>query len=131
MRRAWCARTCLGWLSAIAAVTLAAGWSEAGLIIEVSPDIDAASIRDLAIDRGNLIVRYGRGESTIKLPSGAIERIANWVRRDVLGPVVVSGDEGFVPGLGGRYFPPQLDQDLGLALLDYDLYAVMVASGTL
>jgi len=107
--------------------------SESGLIIEVDPSIDIRTVSDLAIRRGNLIIRYSEGTSNseIHLAPGVLERISLWAGSEARGPMVVSYDNVFVRGGAGLYYPPYIQKDLGGAFADYDAFAANLAVGFL
>jgi hypothetical protein len=133
------------WLFNVLFLVLAPAWcANAGLVIVVNPAIDARSVTDLAIDQGNLVVVHldaskSRRIKIIELPPGILHRLADWAQRGPCGPVVISGDSGFMTGLLSagfqrsqlEYYPPYLDPQLGKTLRDYDQYAVQVALGWL
>jgi hypothetical protein len=129
-----------GWLATLLGIVLLRGTASGGLILEADPSIDSRSIRDLAVSRGNLVVRYhspGLKPSVIRLPTGALERVALWAASDSEGPVVVSVDSVFVKFLKhtgprtGIWLPPYIEESLGDALLNYDLFAANLAVGFL
>jgi hypothetical protein len=127
------APTVRGWAAAALMVLASAAFARAGLIIEIDPAIDAGRISDLAIHQGNLVVRYHDGDepTEIRLPRGALERVAIWAAGPGRGPMVVSIDSVFVRQGAQVYFPPYIETDLGKAFVQFDAFAADLAVGAL
>ncbi len=110
---------------------LFAGRVQAGLIILVDPSITIDKVRDLTIDKGNLVVELATGaKKVILLPPGALENIAKWAADPVSGPMILSMDGSFVSS-GKNYTPSGVTRELGEAMLYYDVFAHELALGFL
>src|SRR5262249_40623883 len=70
--------------------------AKGGLVIEVDPAIQIRAVSDLAIDRGNLVIKLEAGHRRIiQLPPGALELIAAWAASEADGPMIFSIDQAF------------------------------------
>ncbi|MCK6692205.1 MAG: hypothetical protein L6Q97_08900 [Thermoanaerobaculia bacterium] len=103
--------------------------AKAGLIIEISGDIDVSSIKDVQIEGNNLVVTYGaNGKKVISLPRGAMDNLLLWVKQTCSGPFVISVDGALVPG-ASTYTSPCMPPGMADAMIHYDVYAHSFAQG--
>lgn len=122
------ARCIIQWLL-IAVFQFCSLSAHAGLIIEISADIDVSSVKSVQIEGNNLIVMYGaNSKKIITLPRGAMDNLLLWVKQPCSGPFVISVDGALVTG-APTYTSPCMPPGMADAMIHYDVYAHSFAQG--
>lgn len=102
---------------------------KAGLIIEISDNIDVSSVKSVHVDGNNLVVTYGVNvKKVIMLPRGGMDNLLLWVKQNCSEPFVISVD-GSLISEAPTYTPPCLPPALANIMIDYDIYAHSFAQG--
>lgn len=102
--------------------------AKAGLVVEISPEINIAKIQQIIPYENGIKVIYRNGSKNIQLPEDALIEIIKWASKEAQGPFVFSIDQALI-GDGATYTPAPVPHALANAMLDYDVYAHSLALG--
>lgn len=104
---------------------------QAGLILEIDPNIDLSRIESLEVHDGDLVIKTRHNRNVIALPENALPLIAQWATQYAGGPLVYSVELEGVSSLSNIYYSPSSPPGLVDAMFAYDGYHSRFACGLL